>query len=232
MLWRVRVHPLTYFSIVFTVFTMSDQRDRILECACDLYLTHGLEGFSMRKLARAVGVTAPALYRHYDGREELVADVLREAHRTFSRYLYRALGAPTALERFQGAGEGYLSFVIDHPRWYEIMHTAPEHLGMDQVPEDIEAMRAAINQFWNDRVRECMEAGILKPGNPEGVGVTMWAHAHGMVHLYHEGCMRVSEDEFRQNFQASGLRLMAGLATNEFVDDLEKMIEEGSAALS
>ena len=78
---------------------MSDQREYILSCACDLYLKHGLDGFTMRRLAKSVGVTAPALYRHYDGREAVLADVLREAHREFSRYLYGALGAPTPLER-------------------------------------------------------------------------------------------------------------------------------------
>jgi AcrR family transcriptional regulator len=204
---------------------MSDQREHILGCACDLYLRHGLEGFSMRKLAREVGITAPAIYRHYDGREELMADVLRQAHQLFSRYLYGALGAPTALERFVGAGEGYLSFVIDHPRWYAIMHTAPEHLGMEALPDDIESMQAAINQFWNDRVRECMQAGILRPGDPEETAITMWAHAHGMVHLYHEGCLQLSDDEFRALFKASGMRLMAGVATAEFATELETVAQ-------
>ena len=140
---------------------MSSQRDRILECACDLYLKHGLDGFSMRKLARRVGVTAPAIYRHYEGREAVLADVLREAHRTFARYLYAALAKPTELERFIGAGEGFLNFVIDHPRWYGIMHTAPEHLGLAALPEDIEALIGSVHRIWIDRVRECMDAGIL-----------------------------------------------------------------------
>ena len=205
---------------------MSDQREKILTCACDLYLDQGLDGFSMRKLAREVGVTAPAIYRHYDGREAVLADVLREAHRVFSRYLYGALGAPTPLERFQGAGEGYLSFVFDHPRWYGIMHTAPEHLGMDTIPDDIEAMQAAIHQFWIDRVRECMDAGILKDGDPEMTSVTMWAHAHGMVQLYHEGCLEMPKDDFRLLFKASGLRLMAGVGTDEFVEGMAARLAE------
>jgi AcrR family transcriptional regulator len=204
---------------------MSDPRQHILTCACDLYLKHGLEGFSMRKLAREVGVTAPALYRHYDSREALIGDVLREAHRLFSRYLYDALSAPTALERFIGAGEGYLSFVIEHPRWYAIMHTAPEHLGMETLPDDIAAMQAANSQFWNDRVRECMQAGILRPGDPGATAVTMWAHAHGMVHLYHEGYLPASEDEFRALFRSSGMRLMAGVATPEFGAELTQMVQ-------
>lgn len=203
---------------------MTDQRDRILGCACDLYLQHGLDGFSMRKLAREVGVTAPALYRHYDGRDEVLSDVLREAHRTFSRYLYAALGEPTPLDRFFGAGEGYLNFVFEHPRWYGIMHTAPEQLGMEEIPSDIEAMQSAIHQFWIDRVRECMDAGILKDGDPEMASITMWAHAHGMVQLYHEGCLQVTEDDFRMLFKSSGARLMAGVATDDFAKDLESMV--------
>jgi len=175
----------------------------------------------MRKLAKAVGVTAPAIYRHYEGREAVLADVLREAHRTFSRYLYAALGAPTALERFFGAGEGFLNFVIEHPRWYGMTHTAPEHLGMDELPEDIEALQSAIHQFWMDRVRECMEAGILKDGDPVETSVTMWAHAHGMVQLYHQGCLTNDEDEFRALFEESGRRLMAGVATDDFAKELE-----------
>lgn len=211
---------MTSFRSLFTVFTMTDQRERILACACDLYLSQGLDGFTMRKLAKAVGVTAPAIYRHFDGREAVLADVLREAHRTFSRYLYGALAAPTPLERFMGAGEGYLNFVIEHPRWYGMMHTAPEHLGMDELPEDIEALQNAIHQFWNDRVRECMQAGILKEGDPEETSVTMWAHAHGLVQLYHQGCFSVEAEDFRALFKASGARMMAGVATEEFAREL------------
>lgn len=209
---------------MFTVFTMSEQRDRILVCACDLYLKDGLDGFSMRKLAKQVGVTAPALYRHYDGREALLADVLREAHRTFSSYLYDALGEPTPLDRFFGAGEGYLRFVFDHPRWYGIIHTAPEHLGMDELPDDIMAMKASIHQFWNDRVRECQQAGILKEGDPELASVTMWAHAHGLVQLYHQGHFPVTPEQFRLLFKTSGARMMAGVATEEFAHELADMV--------
>ncbi len=210
---------------------MSEQRDRILLRACELYLSDGLEGFSMRKLAKQVGVTAPALYRHYDGREAVLADVVREGYRTFMRYIYRALGAPTPLDRFFGAADGYLDFVFDHPRWYSILFTGPEHLGMEALPEDIETMHGAIHQFWIDRVRECMEAGILKKGDPAITSVTMWAHAHGMVQLYSRGHFRLEPKEFRELFEASGARLMAGVATDEFAAELSARYVEEPAPL-
>ena len=78
---------------------MSNKRETILAAAVKLYLKDGLDGFSMRKLAREVGVTAPALYRHYEGKEHVLADVMREAHRAFMANMYRALEAPTPLDR-------------------------------------------------------------------------------------------------------------------------------------
>jgi AcrR family transcriptional regulator len=199
---------------------MSEQRDNILACACDLYLAEGLDGFSMRKLAREVGVTAPALYRHYESREHVLADVVREAYGEFTGKLYRALEGATPLERFFRAGEGYLEFALKHPRWYQILFTAPEHLGMAKLPDDIEAMGCAVHQFWVDRVRECQDGGILKDGDPVQISLTMWAHAHGLVSLYHHGHFRMDEGTFRIQFERSGATMMRGVASAEFAEEL------------
>jgi len=213
---------------MFTVFTMSDQRDRILGCACDLYLSGGLEGFSMRKLAKQVGVTAPALYRHYENREHVLADVVREAYREFTAYLYRALEGRTALERFFRAGEGYLDFALQHPRWYELLFISPEHMGMDELPDDIEGMGCAVHQFWVDRVRECMDGGILRQGDPVQMSLTMWAHAHGLLQLYHHGHFRMDENDFRRQFAASHAVMMTGIATDEFAAQLTEQMDAAS----
>ena len=174
----------------------------------------------MRKLAKEVGVTAPAIYRHYDGREAVLADVVRHAHRTFIATIYRALEAPTALERMARAAQGYLDFALEQPRWFMIMFSGPERLGMKSLPEDIESMGCAIHQFWMDRVTECMRAGILKEGNPTETSITMWAHAHGLVQLFHQGSLGNDPDHFRKLFRESGIRMWAGIATREFAEQL------------
>lgn len=194
---------------------MQDTRESILACACDLYLTDGLKGLSMRKLAKEVGVTAPALYRYYDGREAVLADLIRQAHRVFLEYLRRGLEAPTPLERFVSAGDGYLSFALEHPRWYAIMFSGPERLGMECLPDDIQSMGCAIHQFWIDRVGECMRAGILKEGAPEDIGLTLWAHAHGLVQLYQQGRLNTDEAGFRTLVAGSTARFFSGVMTEE-----------------
>jgi len=216
---------------LFTVFTMSDQRETILAAAVELYLKGGLDGFSMRKLAREVGVTAPALYRHYEGKEHVLADVMREAHRAFMANMYRALEAPTPLDRFFAVGEGYLDFALKNARWYGMMFSGPGQIGMDELPEDIEAMGCAIHQFWIDRVRECMDAGILKESDPVQTSLTMWAHAHGLVQLYHQGHFPIEEEAFRGLFEESGARMMRGVATDDFSEQLSIQYINDEAAV-
>ncbi len=206
---------------------MSDQRGKILTCACDLYLSDGLEGFSMRKLAKQVGVTAPALYRHYENREHVLADVVREAYGEFTAQLYRALEGRTPLERFIKAGEGYLDFALKNARWYQILFTAPGQLGMSVLPEDIEAMGCAVHQFWIDRVRECQDAGILREGDPLQISLTMWAHAHGLLSLYHHGHFRMDEATFRGQFERSGATMLVGVATDHFAARLAEHLVAG-----
>lgn len=209
---------------------MSDQRENILACACDLYLKDGLEGFSMRKLAREVGVTAPALYRYYEGKEHVILDVVREAYREFSGSLYQALEGRTPAERLSRAGQGYLDFALEHPRWYQMVFISPEQLGVTDVPEELEAQGCAIHQFWVDRLRECMDAGLLKEDDPTQVGLTMWAHFHGMITLYQTGHLEMGEDDFRAMLRASGARMMRGMATAAYATALEEEGLEGETA--
>ena len=198
---------------------MSAQRSTILACACELYLKDGLEGFSMRKLARAVGVTAPALYRHYESKERVLLDVVGEAYERLSQHLYRALKGRTPAERFRMAGEGYLDFALENTRLYEVLFASPDFMGMDDVPEELESQACALGQFWNDRVRECVDSGILRAQDPHAVGQTMWAHAHGLISLYLSGMLQADEDEFRSMYRSSGNRMMVGLAVPEYARD-------------
>lgn len=203
------------------------QRERILSCACELFLEHGLDGFSMRKLASMMGVTAPALYRHYDSREKILLEVVGEAFKIHAQYLYRALQAPTAEERLMTAGRAYLDFALDHPRYYEIFHASPAALGLKEFPEETVAQACAIGRFWNDRVRECIDAGILRPDDPDRVSLTMWGLAHGLVSLHHRGNLELGEEEFRKFYDESFCRAFVGIAADGY---REGMLAEASAA--
>ncbi len=197
---------------------MATQRDEILSAACDLLVTGGLDGLSMRKLATRVGVTAPALYRYYESKETVLVDVVGEAFKVFAQYLYRALDGRTPVERFRLTGRSYLAFALEHPQYYALLHAAHEIMGHEALPHEATDHACAVGQFMVDRVREGMDCGMLKPGPPETVARTIWAHAHGLVSIYHRGLFRIEEAEFRDLFLESGWRLMEGLAEPEFAE--------------
>jgi AcrR family transcriptional regulator len=203
------------------------QRDRILTCACELYLHGGLEGFSMRKLAQKLGVTAPSLYRHFDSREQVLLEVVREAYQRLAQQLHRALQGRTPAERFELAGDAYLEFALSNPRLYDVLYAPPDQMGWERLPEEVEVQVCAVGQFWTDRVRECMEAGILRKADTGDVGMTLWAHAHGLITLYLRGVLRTDEKGFREIYRGSARRVLAGLGTPEYAARLLRLDNGG-----
>jgi AcrR family transcriptional regulator len=196
---------------------MGMSRERVLDRACELYLADGLKGFSMRKLANCLGVTAPALYRHYDGKEALLGDVIGEAFKVFGSYLFRALEGTSPQERLRLAGDGYVAFALEHPRFYEVIHASPRLLGIADLPTDAFAHACTTRQFLVDRVRECMDAGVLRQDDPEAVAIVIWSFSHGLVSLYHNHVLPVPEAHFLEFFHAALARLFLGIAGEKFV---------------
>lgn len=188
-----------------------------MACACELFLRDGFDGFSMRRLARSVGVTAPALYRHYEGKEAVLHHVVGHAYQQMSQYLYRALEGRSPEERLLLAGRGYLDFALDHPRLYDALFASPDLAGLGELPDGVEAQGCAIGQFWNDRIRECMDAGILRRRDPGDVALTLWAHAHGLISLRARGLLgsadELPDEAFREMYRESSRRALEGLRT-------------------
>ena len=59
-----------------------------------------------------------------------------------------------------------------------------------------------------------------------------WAHAHGLVELYHRGHFQIDVTQFRALFEASGARLMSGVATEAFAEELAQKYLNAEAALN
>ena len=200
-------------------------RSDILTRACELYLEDGVEAVSMRRLARDLGVTAPALYRHYNSREEMLLDVVAEAYRRLSERLYGALSGRTPAQRLFLAGQAYLDFALDQPKYYEMLYTPAHTLGAEAFPEQVTEQVASVGRFFNDRVRECIDAGLFQPLDPADVSGTLWAHAHGLISIYLRGCLDMDAEEFRRHYRASSRRAITGMATPAYEVEMDRAVE-------
>lgn len=175
----------------------------------------------MRKLAKCVGCTAPALYRHYESKEEVMREVVSEAYRLFAQYLYRALEGRSPPDRFTRALRAYVDFALEQPALYEVLYAPLDLLGIQPGEGPVADEACAVGQFWSDRVREMMDAGFIHRGDPHGLSLTLWAHGHGMVSLYHRGLLPASGDgEFRAIITQSYFQVVRGVGTKKYLDYL------------
>lgn len=201
---------------------MSELRNQILEHAGDLYLEVGDEGFSMRTLAGRVGVTAPAIYRHFESRDALLVELTRVAAESMMGYLVRALAGSSPLDRLKRAGQAYLDFALDHPRYFMLYAGLCERIDPATIEEGMGDEVSAIGTFWEDRVRECVQSGAFRPGDPDAIGMTLWAHAYGMVSLYLNGALAcagsIDRDTIREAYMDSCVRILEGIAAPGALD--------------
>src|SRR5688572_5975177 len=173
-----------------------DTREQIKVEARELFLKSGLAGFSMRAVAERVGVSATALYRHFDDKDALLASLLSDAFGTFGGYLGRSLGGRTPLERFRSMGLAYVDFALDHPRDYELMFlTNCAEFGFKRIRSEVDQRSQPTFEMLVDRVKECMEQGIFAARDERQVGLYIWATLHGIVSLWLFGQLKEAMDE-------------------------------------
>ena len=84
---------------------------------------------------------------------------------------------------------------------------------------------ASVGQLFKDRVRECIDAGLLQPLDPTAVATTLWAHAHGLISIFLRGWLHMDVDTFRQTYRDSCRRTIAGIATARYGPAMDRARE-------
>jgi len=187
-----------------------DLRQRILDAAQQLFVESGADGVSMRKVAELAGVSAPAIYRHYENKDDLLQEIIEIGLRTLDTYLQPALDAPTPLERLERLAERFLDFSIEQPRYFEFAFMIPSRSIADMRTELNERNWVTFNLAL-EQIGACMEAGIFKKDDPLGAAITIWSAVYGMVALHRMHRFGPDDELFRQIYRASVERLLNGL---------------------
>jgi AcrR family transcriptional regulator len=166
---------------------MEDIKTRIVAAARALYFERGPDAVTMRAVAERVGVTATALYRHFADKDAILREVMGEGSRLLGSHLFRALEAPTPLERLRATANAYLDFAATQPQAYRALY----EVGEAEEGSPVQLQRGAMRRFLRDRVREAMDAGVVAPGDPDGTAMSVWALLHGLASLHHAGITRM-----------------------------------------
>ncbi|MGH8073541.1 MAG: TetR/AcrR family transcriptional regulator [Lysobacter sp.] len=157
-------------------------RSRLLACAVAELERAGMEQFSLRSVAVAAGVTPMAVYRHFKGRDELLAAVGEQAFESWERRI-DAINETDPVAWLRRSGRAYAEFHLEEPARFDacfVLRTRVERL----YPEDFVANRSPVISLIASRIREAQEQARLDPGDAIERAMFIWAQIHGLVMLH------------------------------------------------
>lgn len=190
---------------------MSSTKDIILACARDQYLEDGYKGLSMRKIADRAGISPTAIYRHFSNKEALFHRVVKKGFATYTEYLVPALKESTAEKRFLKTVECALRFMLEQPKYCELIFVKSETKDEMVSFDDLRAETKISFDFYTARIQECMDEGFIKDDIAGEISVLLLAAYSGFFALYTSGLLPRSEEEITALYWRTMNRILDGV---------------------
>jgi AcrR family transcriptional regulator len=165
-------------------------RARILQAARELFLSHGVEAVTMRRIADAVEYTPPVLYAHFADKSALLSALCAEDLALFHAALARAARLADPVERIRRMGRQYVDFALEHPHHYRLLFMTPTpDEQLEAKAREIAAGRFQGQDSYallRDAVSECIASGRFGPAHKdaERTAQALWGAVHGVVSLW------------------------------------------------
>jgi len=163
-------------------------RHRLVEVTLDLLEERGLEGLTLRQIARKAGVSHGAPLRHFRSLSDLRAEVAGHGFKLLSEAMAAAGNelAPGAgpLARLRAGAGAYVECGVAHPALFALMFR-PELLDLsnryfgEQGPGTFESV---VHQ-----VRAAQDGGWHPEGDTRELAGAIWAAVHGLATLWAQG---------------------------------------------
>jgi AcrR family transcriptional regulator len=160
-----------------------DLRDAMVQAALREAEQGGPEAISIKALAKELGVSQPAPYRHFADREALLQAVTAEAFRQFNAILRAAIGKPSKRSKLSRFAQAALEFGLRRNGIYRLMFASRT---MACSAEDSE-LRLAAHETMGLLVQsfEAPAVGLLR----ERHALQVWAALHGVISLAEQGLL-------------------------------------------
>ncbi|MBV9892102.1 MAG: TetR/AcrR family transcriptional regulator [Rhizobacter sp.] len=158
-----------------------DLGSALVDAGLRLLASRDVDELSLRELARDVGVSATAVYRHFPDKQALMMALAGEGLRRLAVAQHEASdaagGGPAG---FNATGRAYVRFALANPALFRLIFSHPSRAGVvkpggDEEPEAMSLLRANA-------------AALTAPGgNPRAVALHAWSLAHGLAMLMLDG---------------------------------------------
>ncbi|HVC36841.1 MAG TPA: TetR/AcrR family transcriptional regulator [Gammaproteobacteria bacterium] len=184
-------------------------RWKILSATLELMeSTQGADGVTMRRIAKSVGVTPMAIYKHFPDREALLLAATAAEYLRIASYFERA-NAKLNISGLRGM-HGYLDYAFDHPQLFKYMFSS-QRTDAFVFPQDLKKNKSPTFNILQTVVSQLIDHSVFKKDDAGETALSIWAHAHGLITLYLCGRINMPRASFRKLYMRSLDRLLNGL---------------------
>lgn len=136
----------------------NDRRTALLAAAARLFAAQGYAAVSLEEIGAATGVSGPAVYRHFAGKQALLGAVLVEiSDDLLDDGRTVAAAHPDPSERLDALISSHVAFAVRHPDVIRVQDRDVAHLG-DADRRRVRAAQRAYIDLWADALGGIVDA--------------------------------------------------------------------------
>jgi AcrR family transcriptional regulator len=164
----------------------ADLREACVAEALRIIRDVGIEELSLREVARRLGVSHQAPYRHFPSRDHILAEIVDRCFRDFDDALAEVAATDDPAADLRAMGERYFRYAAENPLEYRLMFGAKLPKA-EQHPAMLDHGCAAYDQLRSVLGRLYAEP----PGSPHVTleAMFVWASMHGIVSIFETDAM-------------------------------------------
>jgi AcrR family transcriptional regulator len=190
-----------------------DLRDACIVAAQEVIAERGIENLSLRDVARKLGVSHQAPYKHYPSRDHLLAEVMRRCFQRFATHLDARPRFEDPEQDLDSLGLQYLTYAQQHPLEYRLMFSttwpdAAEQLGLVRdATHAFDVLRDVLRRLHGDAaaMRETVDLDALY----------IWSTIHGLAGVMNGECidnLNIKATVLKRAVRHAMVRMGVGLA--------------------
>lgn len=176
----------------------SPTKVRIRDSACALFARVGLGGLTMRAIAKEVGISAAGIYRHYDNREAILAEIWWIGCEDLASSMRAPFESDDVTERVLTLTHRYMSWALAQPQIFELMYRDDPD-GLNLLPRggahDVEMVTNKSLGVLVSEIERAMRLGEWRVENVWQVAVAIWSESRGLISLHRAGLIDVPREE-------------------------------------
>jgi AcrR family transcriptional regulator len=153
-----------------------DLREACIAEAVNIIETKGIENLSFREVARRLGVSHQAPYKHFQSRDHILAEIVQRTFQDFAQYLDERPRTGDPERDLESLGRSYLQYALKNPFQYKLMFETPLP-EPDDHPRMMEGAQHAFQQL-----RQII-SGMELTTDATHDALFVWSSIHGLASL-------------------------------------------------